>query len=72
MGRLREALLNSSADNWCFREWHRVSEQPKWDDQKDLQGVLELAGESDLAMPISTLVKELIKGFSQEDARELL
>ena len=66
---LRDALLRSSADNFALREWYRVSQQPKWWDQKDLKGVLELAEESQTPVPISAMVKELIKGFGPEDAR---
>lgn len=69
---LREALLSSSADNWVLREWHRVSNQTKWDVQKDLHGVLVLAEENQMSVPISALVKETIKGFNPEDARKLL
>ena len=68
---LRDALLLSSADNFALHEWDRVSGQPKWWDQKDLKGVLELAEESRTPVPISAMVKELIKGFGPEEARKL-
>jgi 3-hydroxyisobutyrate dehydrogenase-like beta-hydroxyacid dehydrogenase len=72
INRLREVLLCSSADNWALREWHRVSHQSKWDVQKDLHGVLTLAEESQTPVPISALIKEVIKGFGPEDAQKLL
>jgi len=68
---LRDALLLSSADNFALHEWDRVSGQPKWWDQKDLKGVLELAEEIRTPVPISAMVKELIKGFGPEEARKL-
>ena len=71
LGVLREALLRSSADNFALREWHRVSQQPKWWDQKDLKGVLELAEASQTPVPISAMIKELIKGFGPKEARNL-
>ncbi|MBI3078990.1 MAG: NAD(P)-dependent oxidoreductase [Deltaproteobacteria bacterium] len=72
LGVLRDALLRSSADNFALREWGRVSQQPKWWDQKDLKGVLELAEESQAPVPIAAMVKELIKGFGPKEARDLL
>jgi 3-hydroxyisobutyrate dehydrogenase-like beta-hydroxyacid dehydrogenase len=72
ISRLREVLLHSSADNWALREWHRVSHQSKWDVQKDLHGVLTLAEESQTPVPISALIKEVIKVFGPEDAQNLL
>jgi 3-hydroxyisobutyrate dehydrogenase-like beta-hydroxyacid dehydrogenase len=72
LGVLREALVLGSADNFALREWARVSNQPKWWDQKDLNGVLELAESSLTPAPIAALAKELIKGFSPEAARDLL
>jgi len=70
--RLRDALLLSSADNFALREWDRVAGQPKWWDQKDLKGVLEMAEEDHTPVPVSAMVKELMKGFGLEEARKLL
>ncbi len=69
--RLRGALLNGSADNFALREWDRATKQPKWWHQKDLHGVLLLAEEAQTPMPISALVKEVIKGFGPEEAQKL-
>lgn len=68
---LRDALLKSSADNFALREWDRVAQQPKWWDQKDLKGVMELAEDTHTAVPVSAMAKELMKGFSPADARGL-
>ena len=70
--RLRDALLQSSADNFVLREWDRVAGQPKWWDQKDLKGVLEMAEEHRTPVPVSAMVKELMKSFGLEEARKLL
>jgi len=68
---LRDALLKSSADNFVLREWDRVAGQPKWWDQKDLKGVLELAEAGQTPVPISAMAKELLKGYGPEQARKL-
>lgn len=68
---LRESLKLSSGDNWALREWERITSQPKWWDQKDLAGALELAKEMDVAMPLATLVKELMQPLRPEQAKRL-
>lgn len=68
---LRDALLLSSAANFALREWDRVAGQPKWWDQKDLKGVLELAEASQTPVPLSAMAKELLKGYGPEQARRL-
>lgn len=69
---LREALIKSSADNFVLRHWDNVAGQPSWWDQKDLKAVLELAAERGVAAPVATVTKELINGFTAEQARKLL
>ena len=70
--RLRDALLQSSADNFVLREWDRVAGQSKWWDQKDLKGVLEMAEEHHTPVPVSAMVKELMKSFGVDEARKIL
>lgn len=72
LGCLREALINGSADNYALRRWDRLAHQPEWLYQKDLAAVLRLSEESQTPVPISALVKAVIKDFSPKKARELL
>ncbi len=58
---LREALLQSSAENWALRT--RVNEKPMPWAEKDMTIVLKEADEIRLSLPLSGSVKEVIKGI---------
>ena len=58
---LRDALLQSSAENWPLRT--RVNESPMPWAEKDMTIVLKEADEIRLSLPLSGSVKEVIKGI---------
>lgn len=68
---LRQALMISSGDNWALREWERNCKQVKWWHQKDFSGVLTVAEAAGVPVPLSALVKELIKPLGPKDAKAL-
>lgn len=68
---LRAALIGSSAESWALREWERACGQAVWWNQKDLAGVLKLADECELAMPLTAFVREALKDWNPNDARTL-
>lgn len=69
---LRRALEISSGDNWALREWERNCKQVKWWHQKDFDGVLAAAEAAGVPVPLSALVKELVKPLGPREAGELL
>ncbi|HLC25827.1 MAG TPA: NAD(P)-dependent oxidoreductase [bacterium] len=68
---LRQALMISSADNWALREWERNCKQVKWWHQKDLSGVLSVSEAAGVPVPLSALVKELIKPLGPREGKAL-
>ena len=68
---LRDSLRISSGDNWALREWERITAQPKWWDQKDLEGALQLAEKAGIPLPLMTLVKKLMEPLRPEKAQRL-
>ena len=58
---LREALLESSAENWALRT--RVNEKPMPWAEKDMSIVLKEADEARLSLPLCGSIKEVIKGI---------
>ena len=56
---LRQVLITSSADNWGLRNWDHVHEMP-WS-IKDMRIVLDIADESDVALPLSGLLSQLVR-----------
>lgn len=56
---LREVLKTSSADNWSLRQWNKVDEMP-WS-MKDMDIALRIASEASLTLPLSILVKSLVR-----------
>ena len=60
-GPLRDALLQSSAENWALAT--RASESPMPWAEKDMTIVLKEADEVRLSLPLSGSVKEVVKGI---------
>ncbi len=56
---LRRALVTSSADNWCLRNWDQIGEMP-WS-IKDMDIAIETARDSGVAVPLGDCVKQLVK-----------
>ncbi len=56
---LRRALVTSSADNWCLRNWDRIGEMP-WS-IKDMDIALETAGENAITVPLGEAVSRLVR-----------
>jgi 3-hydroxyisobutyrate dehydrogenase-like beta-hydroxyacid dehydrogenase len=61
---LREALLISSGKNWALETWHLERAMP-WA-EKDMTIVMHEADRFRLTMPLSGVVKEVIKGVKIE------
>jgi 3-hydroxyisobutyrate dehydrogenase-like beta-hydroxyacid dehydrogenase len=61
VGPLRDALLQSSAENWALAT--RASENPMPWAEKDMTIVLKEADDIRLSLPLSGSVKEVIKGI---------
>lgn len=59
--RLREALLQSSAGNWALETQAHLNPMP-WA-EKDMTIVLKEADQAALSLPLSGVVKEVIKGI---------
>ena len=60
-GTLREALLQSSASNWALEVEAQNNPMP-WA-EKDMTIVLKEADDAALSLPLSGVVKEVIKGI---------
>ncbi len=71
LGALRGALQRSSADSWVLREWDRICQIPRWWDQKDLGGVLDLAAKAHSTAPLAAALKDLMKSLGPARAKEL-
>jgi 3-hydroxyisobutyrate dehydrogenase-like beta-hydroxyacid dehydrogenase len=63
------ALQHSSGANWSLERWGRST--GKWA-EKDLDVALELAQGAKVAVPLSALVDQLMKGMNQEKMKALL
>jgi len=61
---LREALVLSSAKNWCLET--RAEEKPTPWAEKDMMIVLQEADRLRLSLPLSGVVKEVIKQLKVE------
>lgn len=59
---LRRALVTSSGDNWCLRNWDRIGEMP-WS-IKDMDIALETARETEVAVPLGEAVSRLVRTSS--------
>ena len=62
--RLRQALLQSSAQNWALEMWRNFGLMP-WA-EKDMTIVLQEADEARVSLPVCGTVKEVIKGLKIE------
>jgi 3-hydroxyisobutyrate dehydrogenase len=56
---LRRALVTSSADNWCLRNWDRIGQMP-WS-IKDMEIALETAGDTGVDIPLGQLISKLVR-----------
>lgn len=66
---LRQALLLSSANNWALETWGQPRKMP-WA-EKDMMIVLHEADDARLVMPLSGVIKEVIKGIKIERGLEM-
>jgi 3-hydroxyisobutyrate dehydrogenase-like beta-hydroxyacid dehydrogenase len=66
---LRQALLLSSARNWALETWGQPRKMP-WA-EKDMMIVLNEADDARLVMPLSGVIKEVIKGIKIERGLEM-
>ncbi len=62
--RLREALLKSSGRNWALETWTQPRTMP-WA-EKDMTIVMHEADQVPMAMPMSSIVKEVVKTIKAE------
>jgi 3-hydroxyisobutyrate dehydrogenase-like beta-hydroxyacid dehydrogenase len=67
--KLLAALRHSSGANWSLERWGQST--GKWA-EKDMDVALELAQDAKMAVPLSALVDQLMKGMNQEKMRALL
>lgn len=67
--KLVAALQHSSGANWSLARWGRST--GKWA-EKDMDVALELAQHANVAMPLSALVDQLMKGMNQDKMKALL
>ncbi len=67
--KLIAALEHSSGANWSLSRWGKST--AKWM-EKDMDVALELAQQAKVAMPLSALVDQLLKGMNQEKMKALL
>jgi 3-hydroxyisobutyrate dehydrogenase-like beta-hydroxyacid dehydrogenase len=67
--KLVAALQHSSGNNWSLERWGQST--GKWA-EKDMDVALELAQDAKLAVPLSALVDQLMKGMNQEKMKALL
>jgi 3-hydroxyisobutyrate dehydrogenase-like beta-hydroxyacid dehydrogenase len=63
------ALRHSSGANWSLEKWGEST--GKWA-EKDMDVALELAQDAKMAVPLSALVDQLMKGMNQEKMKALL
>jgi 3-hydroxyisobutyrate dehydrogenase-like beta-hydroxyacid dehydrogenase len=64
IGPLRDALMESSADNWAMRT--RVDARPMPWAEKDMTIVLKEADQARVSLPLCGTIKEVIKGIKIE------
>jgi 3-hydroxyisobutyrate dehydrogenase-like beta-hydroxyacid dehydrogenase len=67
--KLIAALRHSSGANWSLEKWGEST--GKWA-EKDMDVALELAQDAKMAVPLSALVDQLMKGMNQEKMKALL
>jgi 3-hydroxyisobutyrate dehydrogenase-like beta-hydroxyacid dehydrogenase len=67
--KLVAALQHSSGANWSLEKWGQST--GKWA-EKDMDVALELAQDAKMAVPLSALVDQLMKGMNQEKMKALL
>jgi 3-hydroxyisobutyrate dehydrogenase-like beta-hydroxyacid dehydrogenase len=67
--KLIAALRHSSGANWSLEKWGQST--GKWA-EKDLDVALDLAQDAKIAVPLSALVDQLMKGMNQEKMKALL
>ena len=67
--KLIAALQHSSGANWSLEKWGRST--GKWA-EKDMDVALDLAQQVKVAVPLSALVDQLMKGMNQEKMKALL
>ena len=67
--KLIAALQHSSGANWSLERWGQST--GKWA-EKDMDVALELAQDAKMAVPLSALVDQLMKGMNQEKMKALL
>jgi 3-hydroxyisobutyrate dehydrogenase len=67
--KLLAALKHSSGANWSLERWGEST--GKWA-EKDMDVALELAQDAKMAVPLSALVDQLMKGMNQEKMKALL
>jgi 3-hydroxyisobutyrate dehydrogenase-like beta-hydroxyacid dehydrogenase len=67
--KLVAALQHSSGANWSLEKWGQST--GKWA-EKDMDVALELAQDAKMAVPLSALVDQLMKGMNQEKMKSLL
>jgi 3-hydroxyisobutyrate dehydrogenase-like beta-hydroxyacid dehydrogenase len=67
--KLVAALRHSSGNNWSLEKWGEST--GKWA-EKDMDVALELAQNAKMAVPLSALVDQLMKGMNQEKMKALL
>jgi 3-hydroxyisobutyrate dehydrogenase len=56
---LRGALVTSSADNWCLRNWDRLDEM-RWS-IKDMEIATKIAGKAGVEIPLGNCVERLVR-----------
>jgi 3-hydroxyisobutyrate dehydrogenase len=64
-----DALQHSSGANWSLSRWGKST--GKWA-EKDMDVALDLAQDAKVAVPLSALVDQLMKGMNQEKMKALM
>jgi 3-hydroxyisobutyrate dehydrogenase len=67
--KLVAALQHSSGANWSLEKWGQSTGKSA---EKDMDVALELAQDAKMAVPLSALVDQLMKGMNQEKMKSLL
>ena len=67
--RLREVLMDCSADSWVLRALPTI--EPTWPG-KDMDNALKMAGGAGLALPLANTVRQRMTGFSRGDIDKVL
>ncbi len=67
--KLRDALLDCSADSWVLREFEQV--KPVWP-AKDMANALKIASQAGAAMPLATRVAECVNAIDEAALHRLI